>query len=257
MAGSRRREPRYARWSGIERELRRTGVLLIAGVDEVGRGSLAGPVVASAVIMPPGVPALRGVDDSKRLTRREREKLCIRIRERALALAVGAASVREIDTLNIFNASVLAMRRALLRLALQPDHVLVDGRRLRSLGVAHTGVIDGDAKCFNVACASIVAKVTRDRLMARLAPRYPDFGWASNCGYGTPDHVRGLTSRGPSVHHRRAFVAAVAARLRAGASLEEAGDIVVPASVSESTFAPTHVPAESVLCDSSVALDER
>ena len=251
MAGSHRREPRYARWSGIERELRRSGVLLIAGVDEVGRGSLAGPVVASAVIMPPGVPALRGVDDSKRLTRREREKLCVRIRERALAFAVGAASVREIDTLNIFNASVLAMRRALFRLSVPPDHVLVDGRRLRALGVEHTGVIAGDAKCFNVACASIVAKVTRDRLMGRLAVRYPEFGWASNCGYGTADHVRGLTQRGPTIHHRRLFVAAVLARLRAGASLEEAGDIVVPAVAAESTFAPTHVPTEAVDCHQS------
>ena len=243
-----RREPRYARWSGIERELRRSGVLLIAGVDEVGRGSLAGPVVASAVIMPPGVPALRGVDDSKRLTHREREKLCVRIRERALAFAVGAASVREIDTINIFNASVLAMRRALTRLAIRPDHILVDGRRLRSLGVDHTGVIDGDAKCFNVACASIVAKVTRDRLMVRLAARYPDFAWGSNCGYGTPDHVRALTKRGATVHHRRLFVATVEARLRAGASLEDAGEILVAETHSASAFAPTHVPVESVDC---------
>lgn len=251
MAGTRRREPRYARWSSIERELRRGGVLLIAGVDEVGRGSLAGPVVASAVIMPPGVPALRGVDDSKRLTRREREKLCVRIRERALAFGIGAASVREIDTLNIFNASVLAMRRALLRLSVHPDHVLVDGRRLRALGVEHTGVIDGDAKCFNVACASIVAKVTRDCLMGRLAVRYPDFGWASNCGYGTADHVRGLTQRGPTIHHRRMFVAAVLSRLSAGASLEEAGEIVVPGAPAVSTFAPPHVPTEAIDCDQS------
>jgi ribonuclease HII len=198
--------------------------------------------------MPPGVPASRGVDDSKRLTRKEREKLCIRIRERALAFGVGAASVREIDTLNIFHASVLAMRRALARLAVRPDHVLVDGRRLKSLGVEHTGVIDGDAKCFNVACASIVAKVTRDRLMTRLAARYPDFAWASNCGYGTADHVRGLTRRGATVHHRRLFVAAVEARLRAGASVEDAGDIVVPDVSAESTFASSHVSVESVDC---------
>jgi ribonuclease HII len=252
-----RREPRYARWSGIERELRKAGVLLIAGVDEVGRGSLAGPVVASAVIMPPGVPAIRGVDDSKRLTRKEREKLCVRIRERALACALGAASVREIDTLNIFNATVLAMRRALARLAVLPDHVLVDGRRLRSLGVDHTAVIDGDAKCFNVACASIVAKVTRDRLMARLAVRYPDFAWASNCGYGTADHVRGLTRRGATVHHRRVFIAAVEARLRAGASLEDAGDIAVPAVAAESTFAPSHVTVEAVECTTPYAVDAK
>jgi ribonuclease HII len=244
-----RRQPRYARWSGIERDLRRAGVLLIAGVDEVGRGSLAGPVVASAVIMPPGVRAIRGVDDSKRLTRKQRERLCIRIRDRAVAYAVGAASVREIDTINIYNASVLAMRRALARLAVHPDHVLVDGRRLRSLGVEHTGVIDGDAKCFNVACASILAKVTRDRLMARLAARYPGFAWAANCGYGTADHVHTLLMRGPTVHHRRLFVAAVEARLRAGASLEEAGAIAVPAVV-ETTFAPSHVAVETVDCTS-------
>jgi ribonuclease HII len=200
-----RREPRYARWSGIERELRRSGVLLIAGVDEVGRGSLAGPVVASAVIMPPGVPAIRGVDDSKRLTRKEREKLCIRIRERALAFGVGAASVREIDTLNIFHASVLAMRRALARLAVRPDHVLVDGRRLKSLGVEHTGVIDGDAKCFNVACASIVAKVTRDRIMLDLHGRDPRYGFDRHKGYATRAHLDAVASFGYSTVHRRSF----------------------------------------------------
>jgi ribonuclease HII len=246
VADGRRREPRYARWSGIERELRRTGVLLIAGVDEVGRGSLAGPVVASAVIMPPGKAALRGVDDSKRLTRKQREKLCARIRERALAFGVGAASVREIDTLNIFNASVLAMRRALARLRVQPDHVLVDGRRLKSLGVKHTGVIDGDAKCFNVACASIVAKVTRDRLMSRLAVKYPEFGWASNCGYGTADHVRGLTREGATVHHRRLFVAAVMSRLRAGVAVDEAGEVEIPEVHADVEFAPLHISIDPI-----------
>ena len=109
-------------------------------------------------------------------------------------------------------------------------------------------MIDGDAKCFNVACASIIAKVTRDRLMTRLAARYPDFAWASNCGYGTADHVRGLTLRGATVHHRRLFVAAVEARLRAGASVEDAGEIVVPDVSAPSTFAPTHVAVEPVDC---------
>jgi ribonuclease HII len=252
-----RRQPRYARWSGIERELRRAGWLLIAGVDEVGRGSLAGPVVASAVIMPPGVRAIRGVDDSKRLTRKQRERLCVRIRERAVTFGIGAASVREIDRLNIFNASVLAMRRALAKLSVPPDHVLVDGRRLRSLGVDHTAVIDGDAKCFNIACASIIAKVTRDRLMARLAARYPGFAWASNCGYGTADHVLCLMQRGPTAHHRPLFVAAVEARLRAGASLEEAGDIVVMPVATESTFASSHVHLEIVDCAPANALDAK
>jgi ribonuclease HII len=219
-------------------------LLLIAGVDEVGRGSLAGPVVASAVIMPPGVPALRGVDDSKRLTRRERERLCLRIRERALAFGVGAASVREIDTLNIFHASVLAMRRALGRLRVQPHHVLVDGRRLKTLGVEHTGVIDGDAKCFNVACASIIAKVTRDTLMSRLGSRYPQFGWATNCGYGTPDHVSVLWHGGATVHHRRLFVDAVMSRLRAGIAVEEAGEVSIPEVHGTAVLAPLHEPPE-------------
>jgi ribonuclease HII len=164
--------------------------------------------------------------------------------------------VREIDTINIFNASVLAMRRALARLSLHPDHVLVDGRRLRTLGVDHTGVIDGDAKCFNVACASIIAKVTRDRLMTRLAARYPDFAWGSNCGYGTAEHVRGLTLCGATVHHRRLFVAHVEARLRSGVSLEDAGRIpVLPAAPAGPTFAPTHVGVEAVDCEPAHAAD--
>ena len=172
MAGA-RRPPRH-RWSEIERELRRSGGPLIAGVDEVGRGPLAGPVVACAVIMPHDVRAIAGVNDSKQLTAVERVRLCAMIPRRAVALALGAASAREIDRLNIYHASVLAMRRALRRLPVTPDHVLVDGRAIRSLGFPHTAVVGGDARCFSIACASIVAKVTRDRLMTALGGRFPE-----------------------------------------------------------------------------------
>jgi ribonuclease HII len=156
--------------------------------------------------MPPDTRAMRGVDDSKLLTARARERLARLIRARALALGVGAASSREIDRINIFQASVLAMRRALSRLAVRPDHVLVDGRQLRTLGTPHIGVIDGDDRCYNIACASIIAKVTRDRLMVSLARRHPSYAWERNCGYATRSHIAGLAEHGPSAHHRRSFL---------------------------------------------------
>jgi ribonuclease HII len=195
------------RWSTIERDLRAGGTGLIAGVDEVGRGPLAGPVVACAVVMPPEARAIAGVDDSKRLTCAARVRLAARIRERALAVGVGAASVREIDRVNIYHATVLAMRRAIARLRVVPDHVIVDGKQLRTLGVPHTAVVGGDARCYHIACASIVAKVTRDRLMERLSARYPDYRWERNAGYATPDHLAGLAMRGVTPHHRRSFCA--------------------------------------------------
>jgi ribonuclease HII len=196
---------RRKRWTTIERDLRAEKGPLLAGVDEVGRGPIAGPVVACAVIMPAGMPAIRGVDDSKLLTHAERVKLAGRIRERAVAFALGAASVREIDTINIYQASVLAMGRALKRLKVQPDHVVIDGRRMRTLPVPHTAVVHGDARCHSIACASIIAKVTRDLLMTRLGRRYPHYIWDHNAGYTTRDHVRGLTSHGITAHHRKSF----------------------------------------------------
>lgn len=174
-------------------------------MDEVGRGPLAGPVVACAVVLPADARAIRGVDDSKKLTRDERETLAARILERALAVGIGAASVREIDRINIYHAAVLAMRRALGRLRLTPDHVVVDGNPIRSLGVEHTAVVGGDACCHSIACASIVAKVTRDRLMRGLARRHPHYRWETNAGYGTPEHHAGLASHGVTPHHRRSF----------------------------------------------------
>jgi ribonuclease HII len=194
------------RWTTIERDLRRTGGALIAGVDEVGRGSLAGPVVACAIVMPPDIRALRGVDDSKALTAQARERLVLQIVQRAVSLGLGAASAREIDRVNIYHASTLAMQRALSRLRVSPDHVLIDGRPIRSLGVAHHGIVDGDDKCFSIACASIVAKVTRDRLMASLARRHPHYAWDHNCGYATRRHIDALQSHGSCAHHRQSFV---------------------------------------------------
>jgi len=198
-----------ARWSPIERQARAEYGPLIAGVDEVGRGPLAGPVVACAIVMPPERRALAGVDDSKQLDAETRELLTTRILQHALAVSLGAASVREVERLNIYHATILAMQRALARVApalgRAPDHVLVDGNKLRTLGVHHTAIVKGDAKCYAIACASIVAKVTRDRLMHRLAVRYPGYWWETNVGYGTPQHRDALTMHGLTPHHRRTF----------------------------------------------------
>lgn len=198
-----------ARWSPIERTLREQHGPLLAGVDEVGRGPLAGPVVACAVVMPPDKRAIAGVNDSKQLDHATRVELAARIREQALVIALGAASAREVDRLNIYHATVVAMRRALARattrLGHAPHHVLVDGKPIRTLGVVHTAVVKGDAKCYNIACASIIAKVTRDRLMTSLASRYDAFAWERNSGYGTLHHREALAKFGLTPHHRRSF----------------------------------------------------
>ena len=156
--------------------------------------------------MPPEERVIRGVDDSKVLSADDRARLAEKIRSRALSIGVGAASVREIDRLNIFHASVLAMRRALGRLSVQPDHIILDGRAIRSLGVPHTAVIDGDACCYSIACASIIAKVTRDRVMRALAVRYPVYRWERNVGYSTAAHFAGIAEHGVTRHHRQSFL---------------------------------------------------
>lgn len=198
-----------ARWTPIERTLRAQHGPLLVGVDEVGRGPLAGPVVACAIVMPPGRRAIAGVDDSKKLDAATRVALAARIREQALVVSLGAASAREIDRINIYHATVLAMRRALARvpgrLGCTPHHVLIDGKPLRTLGTAHTAVVKGDGKCYAIACASIVAKVTRDRLMHALAMRYDGYAWERNSGYGTAAHRAALDERGLTPHHRRSF----------------------------------------------------
>lgn len=249
MAGrsARARKAPPLRWTTLERDIRRDGATLIAGVDEVGRGSLAGPVVACAVIMPPDARAIPGVDDSKLLKADVRVKLARRIRERAVAVAVGAASVGEIDRLNIYHASVLAMRRALRRLRVTPHHVLVDGNQIRTLGCEHTAVVGGDGRCFSIACASIVAKVTRDALMHRLARRYPGYSWETNVGYATDDHVAGLHERGTTRHHRRLFVRRV---LQLDANLELFQDDALAqelAVVREAALEQERAPAEQSL----------
>lgn len=198
-----------ARWSPIERALRDEFGPHIAGVDEVGRGPLAGPVVACVVVMPHTQRAIAGVNDSKQLTAAMRERLAVLIQARALVVSLGAASAREVDRLNIHHATILAMQRALSRVATRlgcpPDHILVDGNRLRTLGYPHTAVVKGDARCYAIACASIIAKVTRDRLMRRLAERYAGYAWERNVGYATRRHLEALAEQGLTPHHRRSF----------------------------------------------------
>jgi len=177
------------------------------GVDEVGMGALCAPVVAAAVLVRPNTRKIAGVRDSKTLSLRQREALVDEIKRRSLGWGVGAASVAEIEQLNIYHASHLAMRRALRRIE-GYDHVLIDGRKI--VGFEHlvgpcTSIVDGDASSYAIACASIVAKVTRDGLMARLARRYPGYGWERNAGYATRDHVAGLLEHGLTPFHRRTY----------------------------------------------------
>lgn len=177
----------------------------VAGVDEAGRGPLAGPVVAAAVVMPPGI-AVPGVDDSKKLSAERREALEERIRSAALAVGVGAASAREIDRLNVRAATALAMQRAVAALPFAPDHLLVDGLPVPELGTERqTAVVRGDSLVHSIACASIIAKTVRDRLMHRLALRHPGYGWERNMGYGTDVHRAALRELGPTSHHRLSF----------------------------------------------------
>jgi ribonuclease HII len=157
--------------------------------------------------MPPETRAIGGVADSKKLSAAERERLAPAIRRHALGWALGAASVREIEQLNIVGATALAIRRAIGRLSQPFDLLLLDGRPMRQLGLEHRAVVDADAKCYSVACASILAKITRDRLLTKLASRYPGYAWERNSGYGTPAHLSGLRERGLTAHHRRSFCA--------------------------------------------------
>ncbi len=191
----------------LEREaaLWRMGRGLVAGIDEAGRGPLAGPVVAAAVVFPAHCKPIPGLNDSKRLSPAARARLAALVRERAAAVALGAASVREIDRLNIRRATVLAMRRALAHLPIRPAHVLVDGLPCPELGCPHEAIIGGDARCHSIAAASVLAKTVRDLLMQRLDARHPAYSWASNKGYGTAAHLDALLSFGPTPHHRQSY----------------------------------------------------
>ena len=188
-----------------ERALWAKGFERVAGLDEVGRGPIAGPVVAAAVVFRPGQAPLEGLRDSKVMTARARERLAGDIRRAALVFAIGGASVREIDRLNIRRATALAMRRALAALPVPPDYVLLDGYPLPDLGCDHEAVVGGDARCQTVSAAAVIAKCARDGLMTRLARRYPAFGWERNMGYATHEHLEILARAGPTPHHRRSF----------------------------------------------------
>ncbi|HET9952794.1 MAG TPA: ribonuclease HII [Candidatus Eisenbacteria bacterium] len=177
----------------------------LAGVDEAGRGPLAGPVVAACVALPPDA-SLRGVRDSKELTANEREAALERIRAVAIATGVGIASVAEVDAFNIRMATLLAMRRAVEALGIVPRGLLIDGKdTILVPDVPCEAVVDGDAKSLSVAAASILAKVTRDRMMDECAAEYPVYGFEENKGYGTPDHLEALRAHGPCELHRKSF----------------------------------------------------
>ena len=176
-----------------------------AGCDEVGRGCLAGPVVAAAVILPPGY-SNPWINDSKKLSRVNREDLVDEIKGKSLTWAIAEASVEEIDRINILHASFLAMKRAVLSLSLSPDHLLIDGNRWKSdLKIPYTCVIQGDGKFASIAAASILAKVYRDELMGKLAEEFPHFAWERNAGYPTEAHREGIKEFGSTVWHRKSF----------------------------------------------------
>ena len=177
---------------------------LIAGVDEVGRGPLAGPVISAAVILNPAC-AIEGLADPKVLSAKRREALCTQIRERALCWAIGRAEVEEIDVLNILHASLLSMRRAVLALTIKPQKVLVDGNRCPDLPCPAEAIIKGDATVKAISAASIIAKVTRDREMRDLHDQYPDYGFDRHKGYPTRLHRECLAKYGATVHHRKSF----------------------------------------------------
>jgi len=189
----------------LSHEVRIGGI--VAGVDEVGRGPLAGPVLAAAVILPARLPAgIAGlIDDSKKLSAAKRAKALAALRESGAMMALGAASVREIYALNILHASMLAMRRAIARLPVAPTHVLVDGNRAPACGLPCTTLVGGDAVSLSIAAASIFAKQTRDALMVKLAVRYPEYGWEKNAGYAAAVHREAIVTHGPTKHHRMGF----------------------------------------------------
>ncbi len=189
----------------MEAGLHREGVKLICGVDEAGRGPLAGPVCAAAAILPEGC-GLPGLDDSKRLTAKKREELYDRIREKAVSCAVAFASVEEIEKLNILSAALLAMDRAIAGLSPAPELALVDGNTTRGISVPARAVVGGDGKCACIAAASILAKVTRDRLMVQMAEKYPQYGFERHKGYGTKAHYAALEKYGPCEIHRLSFL---------------------------------------------------
>ncbi|MCR5843429.1 MAG: ribonuclease HII [Oscillospiraceae bacterium] len=189
----------------LENEIYGEGYRLICGVDEAGRGPLAGPVYAAAVILPRGL-VIEGLDDSKKLTEKKREALFDPIREQAIAYGIASASVEEIETLNILNATFLAMNRAIEKLNPMPELTLIDGNRNTGITFPSRCVVKGDARCADIAAASVLAKVSRDRFMLEMAKQYPRYRFEQHKGYGTKLHYDMLREYGPSPIHRMSFL---------------------------------------------------
>lgn len=189
----------------IEHEIIQSGVASLCGVDEAGRGPLAGPVCAAAVVLPHGI-AISGLNDSKKLTEKKREELFGFITANALTYGIAFASVEEIETRNILGATFLAMNRAIASLGVLPELALIDGNQTKGIGYNCRCIVGGDAKCASIAAASILAKVTRDRLMSEYDEKYPKYGFAKHKGYGTKEHYAALRAFGPCEIHRLSFL---------------------------------------------------
>ena len=189
----------------LEHEIYDEGYQLLCGVDEAGRGPLAGPVCAAAVILPRGLE-IPGLNDSKQLTEKKREALYDAVTQQALSFGIAFASVEEIEELNILNATFLAMNRAIAQLSPQPELALIDGNRSKGIEIPSRCVVKGDAKCADIAAASVLAKVTRDRYMLELAKEYPQYHFEQHKGYGTKQHYEALAAYGPSPVHRLSFL---------------------------------------------------
>lgn len=198
-------EARIQAMKVYEKALYGKGLRLVAGVDEVGRGPLAGPVVAAAVILPVDFH-VHGINDSKKLSEKKREALYQVILDHALAWGVGIVDHTVIDEINILNAAKKAMKEAIATMNIRPEHVLIDAVELNDLGIPQTSIIKGDEKSLSIAAASIVAKVTRDRMMVEMDSIYPGYGFAQNKGYGTKAHYEGISSQGISPIHRKSFL---------------------------------------------------
>lgn len=192
-------------WLEFENKAYVQGYTFVCGVDEAGRGPLAGPVCAAAVILPPNI-IIDGVNDSKKLSEKKREALYDVIKEKSLAYSIEFASVDEIENINILNATMLAMKRAVEGLKIKPDYVMVDGNRLPDLDIQSECIVKGDAKSMSIACASILAKVTRDRLLYEYAKEYPQYSFDKHKGYGTKVHIEALKNYGPCKYHRLSFL---------------------------------------------------
>ncbi len=207
MPTRRRRARRPVADDSEESALIALGYSYVAGIDEVGRGPLAGPVVVGLVVFPPGIKGrwLRSVRDSKLLSRKEREDVLPRIRTASLAAVTGMSSAREIDDLGIVPATRLAIERALGSMPLLPQYLLVDALDLPNIDIPQKSIVHGDARCLSIAAASIVAKIERDQLMIEADERYPGYSFAANKGYGTAEHLRALESHGPCEIHRFSF----------------------------------------------------